>query len=103
MRAAGLRLAAALALFAASACGSCAEVIDDVLGSLSRGVSFLERQHEHINLDGAVGFVLLQGRCARDDSRRKLVRARAPRSRSFQEDSGTEMMIFLLLVMKLHF
>ncbi|RVE70068.1 hypothetical protein OJAV_G00083610 [Oryzias javanicus] len=60
MRAAGLRLAAALALFAASACGSRAEVIDDVLGSLSRGVSFLERQHEHINLDGAVGFVLLQ-------------------------------------------
>uniref|UniRef100_A0A3B3YIE2 Uncharacterized protein n=1 Tax=Poecilia mexicana TaxID=48701 RepID=A0A3B3YIE2_9TELE len=41
-------------------CASRAEVIDDLLGSLSRGVSFLERQHEHINLDGAVGFVMLQ-------------------------------------------
>uniref|UniRef100_A0A8C8DNT7 Chromosome 16 open reading frame 89 n=1 Tax=Oryzias sinensis TaxID=183150 RepID=A0A8C8DNT7_9TELE len=60
MRAARIRLAAALALFVASACGSRAEVIDDVLSSLSLGVSFLERQHEHINLDGAVGFVLLQ-------------------------------------------
>ena len=66
MRAAGIRLAAAaLALVAAAAvCGSRAEVIDDVLSSLSRGVSFLELQHEHINLDGAVGFVMLQGRSA---------------------------------------
>uniref|UniRef100_A0A3P9LAQ3 Chromosome 16 open reading frame 89 n=1 Tax=Oryzias latipes TaxID=8090 RepID=A0A3P9LAQ3_ORYLA len=60
MRAARMRLAAALALFVASACSSRAEVIDDVLSSLSLGVSFLERQHEHINLDGGVGFVLLQ-------------------------------------------
>ncbi|KAF0033205.1 hypothetical protein F2P81_015495 [Scophthalmus maximus] len=59
MRAARLHLAAALALFAA-VCGSRAEVIDDVLGSLSRGASFLERQHEHINLDGVVGFLMLQ-------------------------------------------
>uniref|UniRef100_A0A3Q3A7D6 Chromosome 16 open reading frame 89 n=1 Tax=Kryptolebias marmoratus TaxID=37003 RepID=A0A3Q3A7D6_KRYMA len=35
-------------------------MVDDILGSLSRGVSFLERQHEHINLDGAVGFTMLQ-------------------------------------------
>lgn len=61
MRVSVLRLAAALALFAA-VCGSRAEVIDDILSSLSRGVSFLERQHEHINLDGVVGFVILQGR-----------------------------------------
>ncbi|KAM6904901.1 UPF0764 protein C16orf89 homolog isoform 1-T1 [Xenentodon cancila] len=60
MRAAGMRLAAALVLVSAAVCGSHAEVIDDVLRSLSRGVSFLERQHEHINLDGAVGFVMLQ-------------------------------------------
>ncbi|XP_070703473.1 UPF0764 protein C16orf89 homolog [Pempheris klunzingeri] len=60
MRAAGHRLAAVLALFAAVSAGSQAEVIDDILGSLSRGASFLERQHEHINLDGVVGFLMLQ-------------------------------------------
>ncbi len=60
MRAAGHLLAAALALFAAVS-GSQAEVIDDILSSLSRGASFLERQHEHINLDGVVGFLMLQG------------------------------------------
>ncbi|XP_068193472.1 UPF0764 protein C16orf89 homolog [Antennarius striatus] len=59
MRAAGRHPAALLALFAA-VCGSRAEVIDDVLTSVSRGASFLEQQHEHINLDGVVGFVLLQ-------------------------------------------
>ncbi|CAN9505052.1 unnamed protein product [Ophioblennius macclurei] len=56
--------AAALALVAAALwCGGSradAEVIDEVLISLSRGVAFLERQHEHINLDGVVGFVMLQ-------------------------------------------
>lgn len=61
MRVAVLRVAAVLALFAA-VCGCRAEVIDDILSSLSRGVTFLERQHEHINLDGVVGFVMLQGR-----------------------------------------
>lgn len=61
MRTWRLQLAAALALFAAVS-GSQAEVIDDILGSLSRGASFLERQHEHINLDGVVGFLMLQGR-----------------------------------------
>uniref|UniRef100_G3PQ41 Uncharacterized protein n=1 Tax=Gasterosteus aculeatus TaxID=69293 RepID=G3PQ41_GASAC len=60
MRAAGHRLAAALALFAAALCACRAEVIDDVLSSLSRGASFLERQHAHINLDGVVGFLMLQ-------------------------------------------
>ncbi|MEQ2273444.1 hypothetical protein XENORESO_004208, partial [Xenotaenia resolanae] len=60
MRTAALLPAAALALFAAALCATRAEVIDDILGSLSRGVSFLERQHEHINLDGAVGFVMMQ-------------------------------------------
>ncbi|XP_040046473.2 UPF0764 protein C16orf89 homolog isoform X2 [Gasterosteus aculeatus] len=60
MRAAGHRLAPALALFAAALCACRAEVIDDVLSSLSRGASFLERQHAHINLDGVVGFLMLQ-------------------------------------------
>lgn len=61
LAAARLHLAAALALFAAVS-GTRAEMIDDVLGSLSRGASFLERQHEHINLDGVVGFLVLQGK-----------------------------------------
>ncbi|KAM7371507.1 hypothetical protein PAMP_008741 [Pampus punctatissimus] len=59
MRAARLQLAAVLTLFAA-VCGAQAEVIDDILRSLSKGASFLERQHEHINLDGVVGFIMLQ-------------------------------------------
>ncbi|XP_062264149.1 UPF0764 protein C16orf89 homolog [Platichthys flesus] len=59
MRTARLQAAAVLLLFAA-VCGSRAEVIDDVLGSLSRGASFLEQQHEQINLDGVVGFLMLQ-------------------------------------------
>uniref|UniRef100_A0A8P4G488 Chromosome 16 open reading frame 89 n=1 Tax=Dicentrarchus labrax TaxID=13489 RepID=A0A8P4G488_DICLA len=60
MRAAGQQLAAALLLFAAVCGAARAEVIDDILGSLNRGASFLERQHEHINLDGVVGFLMLQ-------------------------------------------
>ncbi|XP_034088773.1 UPF0764 protein C16orf89 homolog isoform X2 [Gymnodraco acuticeps] len=60
MQAAGHQLAAVLALFAAVCGGSQAEVIDDILGSLSRGAAFLESQHEHINLDGVVGFLMLQ-------------------------------------------
>ncbi|XP_055366841.1 UPF0764 protein C16orf89 homolog isoform X2 [Betta splendens] len=59
MRTARLHLAAVLALFAAVS-GAQAEVIDDILGSLSRGASFLEQQHEHINLDGVVGFLMMQ-------------------------------------------
>uniref|UniRef100_A0A8C5N4Z6 UPF0764 protein C16orf89 homolog n=1 Tax=Gouania willdenowi TaxID=441366 RepID=A0A8C5N4Z6_GOUWI len=49
-----------LVLLLNAVCGSRAEVIDDLLGSLSRGVTFLEQQHAHINLDGAVGYVMLQ-------------------------------------------
>ncbi|XP_061555993.1 UPF0764 protein C16orf89 homolog isoform X1 [Phycodurus eques] len=62
MRTARLRLGAFVALLSAACCccRSRAEVIDDVLGSLSKGASFLERQHEHINLDGVVGFLMLQ-------------------------------------------
>uniref|UniRef100_UPI0037E9891B UPF0764 protein C16orf89 homolog n=1 Tax=Semicossyphus pulcher TaxID=241346 RepID=UPI0037E9891B len=60
MWAAAHTLAAVLVLFAAVS-GSHAEVIDDILSSLNRGASFLERQHEHINLDGVVGFLMLQG------------------------------------------
>lgn len=61
MRAAGLQLAAVLVLIAAVSGGSQAEVIDDILGSLSRAASFLERQHEHINLDGVLGYFMMQG------------------------------------------
>lgn len=64
MRTLGLLLAAVLALLAPSVLVSRAEVIDEILGSLSRGASYLERQHEHINLDGVVGFLMLQGRRA---------------------------------------
>ncbi|XP_037544377.1 UPF0764 protein C16orf89 homolog [Nematolebias whitei] len=49
-----------LVLVAAVLVRTRAEVVDDILGSLARGVSFLELQHAHINLDGAVGFVMLQ-------------------------------------------
>ncbi|KAA8585554.1 hypothetical protein FQN60_004248 [Etheostoma spectabile] len=73
MRATGLRVAAVLALFAA-VLRSQAEVIDDVLGSLSRGASFLERQHEHINLDGVVGFLMLQVSWAQRSSAVALVK-----------------------------
>ncbi|KAG7505769.1 hypothetical protein JOB18_039815 [Solea senegalensis] len=61
MRAARLRAAAAvlLALLAAVRV-SRAEMIDEVLSSLSRGATFLEQQHEHINLDGVVGFLMMQ-------------------------------------------
>lgn len=53
-----------LVLVAVVLFGTRAEVVDDIMDSLSRGVSFLERQHAHINLDGAVGYVMLQGRSA---------------------------------------
>ncbi|CAG02253.1 unnamed protein product [Tetraodon nigroviridis] len=59
MRAAGPRVAAALLLLAAVS-GTRAEVIDDILGSLTAAVSFLEREREQVNLDGLVGFVALQ-------------------------------------------
>ncbi|XP_077591523.1 UPF0764 protein C16orf89 homolog [Stigmatopora nigra] len=61
MRTSRLGLAALATLSAACfLCCSRAEVIDDVLGSLSKGATFLERQHENINLDGVVGFLMLQ-------------------------------------------
>ncbi|KAM3864009.1 UPF0764 protein C16orf89 homolog [Diretmus argenteus] len=51
----------ALLVVLAAATASCdAEVIDDILNSLSKGASFLEDEHQHINLDGAVGFLILQ-------------------------------------------
>uniref|UniRef100_A0A8B9JNQ4 Uncharacterized protein n=1 Tax=Astyanax mexicanus TaxID=7994 RepID=A0A8B9JNQ4_ASTMX len=36
------------------------ELIDDLLESLSKGVSFFEKQSGNINLDGVVGYVILQ-------------------------------------------
>ncbi|XP_071750896.1 UPF0764 protein C16orf89 homolog [Centroberyx gerrardi] len=53
-----LPLLAVLALAAVSA--SQEEVIDDILNSLTKGAAFLEEQHENINLDGVVGFLILQ-------------------------------------------
>ncbi|XP_028840871.1 UPF0764 protein C16orf89 homolog [Denticeps clupeoides] len=35
------------------------EVVDDVIWSLSKGVTFLERQFRNINLDGVVGYKIL--------------------------------------------
>lgn len=61
MRFPGRQLAAALAVLCAAVWASQAEVIDDILGSLSRAATFLERHHEQINLDGLVGFIILQG------------------------------------------
>lgn len=37
------------------------ELIDDLLESLSKGVSFFQKQSGNINLDGVVGYVILQG------------------------------------------
>ncbi|CAL1587547.1 unnamed protein product [Knipowitschia caucasica] len=54
MAAWGLLLSAVLGLVVRG------EVIDDVLNSLTRGVDFLERQHSQINLDGVVGFLMMQ-------------------------------------------
>lgn len=63
MRTVGLLSAAVLALLLATAVRcSRAEMIDEILNSLSKGAAFLERQREHINLDGVVGFLMLQGR-----------------------------------------
>ncbi|KAI5623099.1 UPF0764 protein C16orf89-like precursor [Silurus asotus] len=36
------------------------EVIDDILESLSKGVNFFEQQSRNMNLDGVVGYVILQ-------------------------------------------
>ncbi|KAK3520865.1 hypothetical protein QTP70_034869 [Hemibagrus guttatus] len=36
------------------------EVIDDILSSLSKGVNFFEQQSRNMNLDGVVGYVILQ-------------------------------------------
>ncbi|CAL8289116.1 unnamed protein product [Boreogadus saida] len=36
------------------------DVTDHILNSLSRAAAFLESEHEHINLDGVVGYLILQ-------------------------------------------
>lgn len=38
------------------------EVIEDVLASLRKGVTFLEKQSRNINLDGVVGYKILHGK-----------------------------------------
>ncbi|XP_017568773.1 UPF0764 protein C16orf89 homolog isoform X1 [Pygocentrus nattereri] len=48
-----------LALSSALHC-SRQELIDDLLDSLSKAVAFFEKQSGHINLDGVVGYVVLQ-------------------------------------------
>lgn len=37
------------------------EVIDVILASLAKSASFLEQEHRNINLDGVVGYIILQG------------------------------------------
>eukprot|EP00063_Salmo_salar_P066269 XP_014041104.1 PREDICTED: UPF0764 protein C16orf89 homolog [Salmo salar] len=37
------------------------EVIDVILASLAKSASFLEQEHRNINLDGVVGYTILQG------------------------------------------
>ncbi|KAM4598346.1 UPF0764 protein C16orf89 homolog isoform 2-T2 [Polymixia lowei] len=51
-------LVAIFALVAVTA--SQEEVIDDILNSLSKGAAFLDNEHLNINLDGVVGFLILQ-------------------------------------------
>ncbi|XP_041943571.1 UPF0764 protein C16orf89 homolog [Alosa sapidissima] len=41
------------------------EVIDDVLTSLRKGVTFLEKQSRNINLDGVVGYKILHAQLAK--------------------------------------
>ncbi|XP_067089338.1 UPF0764 protein C16orf89 homolog isoform X1 [Osmerus mordax] len=36
------------------------EVIDDILSNLAKGALFLEIEHQNINLDGVVGYLILQ-------------------------------------------
>ncbi|XP_052375993.1 UPF0764 protein C16orf89 homolog [Oncorhynchus keta] len=36
------------------------EVIDVILASLAKSASFLEQEHRNINLDGVVGYIILQ-------------------------------------------
>ena len=52
-------LVAALAVLVA-ACAAQEEVTDHILSSLSRAAAFLESETENINLDGVVGYLILQ-------------------------------------------
>lgn len=53
----------AVGLFAIiSVTASHEEVIDDILSSLAKGALFLEIEHQNINLDGVVGYLILQGK-----------------------------------------
>lgn len=38
------------------------EVIEDVLTSIRKGVTYLEKQSKNINLDGVVGYKILHGK-----------------------------------------
>ncbi|CAL8301534.1 unnamed protein product [Merluccius merluccius] len=53
----GLVVAVLVVLVAA---GGSQEVTDLILSSLSRAAAFLEREHVNINLDGVVGYLILQ-------------------------------------------
>lgn len=41
------------------------DVIDNLLMSLSKGITYFEKQGRNINLDGVVGYIILEGRCYR--------------------------------------
>lgn len=38
------------------------DVIDNVLVSLSKGITYFDMQGSNINLDGVVGYIILQGK-----------------------------------------
>ena len=52
-------VAVLVVLVAASAAQE--DVTDHILNSLSRAAAFLESEHENINLDGVVGYLIMQG------------------------------------------
>lgn len=38
------------------------DVIDNILMSLSKGITYFDMQGRNINLDGVVGYIILQGK-----------------------------------------
>ncbi|XP_076839422.1 UPF0764 protein C16orf89 homolog isoform X2 [Brachyhypopomus gauderio] len=55
-----LRATLMLLLLSSSVQSSHQEIIDDILESLSKGVTFFDKQCRNINLDGVVGYVILK-------------------------------------------
>lgn len=52
------------------------DVIDNILMSLSKGITYFDMQGRNINLDGVVGYLILQGkpsfyRCLKNKNKNK--------------------------------